>query len=94
MDDDNIKDFNKPKVRPYFSNDGVTPITKEEALQEMMNNARAAKLADDIADSLGYDGYVGYRQTAGKEAATELMKQCRAMTVAANDDLYIMTPKD
>ena len=91
---DNVKDFNKPKVRPYFSDDGVTPITKDQALQEMMSNARAAKLADDIADSYGYDGYVGYRQMAGKEAARELMSQCRAMTASANDDLYIMTPKE
>lgn len=91
---DNIKDFNKPKVRPYLSNDGVTPITKDQALQEMMSNARAYKLADDIADNLGYDGCLGYREKEGSEAYLELIKQARGMTASANDDLYVMTPKD
>lgn len=91
--DDNVKNFNKPKVRPYLSDDGVTPITKEEALQEMMNNARAYKLADDIADNLGYDGCIGYREKEGDEAYRELINRARAMTASANDDLYVLTNK-
>jgi len=82
----NIKPFNKTKVRPYLSDDGVTPITKNQAIQEMANNIRAMQLAHDMAVNRGYETILD----APKEEAKTILAEAHSMTASANDDPYIL----
>lgn len=83
---DNIKPFNKRNVRPYISDDGITPITKDQAIQEMADNIRAMQLAHAVAVSRGYETILD----APKEEAKTILAEARIMTTSANDDLHIL----